>query len=159
MRTRSVVMFLWALAVLSASACSRSDIDSTSRTAELRSAGPIGQESIAPDAGRFREVMLTSTGGTCTGTVIGPFAVVTAAHCGAAGATGAINWPATTNDMLNGRTALSLPVANTFVSPYIKAPHIPQWWDQLNAAQQRTPGGRLDDWPAMHDQAVLFVPG
>lgn len=107
---------------------------------------PITQENISINVGAYRETM--DVGG-CTGTVIGPHAVLTAAHCKASGAAGTVSWPA---------SGVSFSHTDTFRNPYQGSAWWPTWWRTLNQ-EQIDEGIRYDDWPAGHDQAILFVPG
>jgi hypothetical protein len=98
--------------------------------------------------GAHPEVMLSTSG--CTGTVIGPYAVLGAKHCVSSGS---VSWAG---------SGVTLPVAMSHVNPYTvhEGANVftPDWWITLNNAQKAAPGGRQDDWPAQHDQAVMFVP-
>jgi hypothetical protein len=101
--------------------------------------------------GAFPEVMLAALSGGCTGTVIGPYTVLTAKHC-------------TDNlDLPNAYVAWhgvfpELSISKVYLNPYVFPAYTPSWWVTLNQNQQAE-GGRMDDWPAQHDQAILFVPG
>ncbi|WP_163994969.1 hypothetical protein [Pyxidicoccus caerfyrddinensis] len=113
--------------------------------------------------GRFPEVVRflypsvsTSNGVTttrwwnCTGTVIAPYAVLTASHCAPNGTDlGQVRWD---------NAGLGLSVGAVYTNPYLGASYRPAWWTALDA-QQKAAGGRQDDWPAQHDQLLLFVPG
>jgi hypothetical protein len=107
------------------------------------SAATIGGEAASPSAGWYRAVLRSSSG--CTATLVAPYLAVSAAHCGS---------PA----VLYYDEGTSFRVARTWVNPYIQAPYLPAWWDALNQAQKAAPGGRQDDWPAMHDHTVMLVP-
>jgi hypothetical protein len=95
----------------------------------------------------YREVMWVSAGLNCTGTVIGPYAVLSAAHCGAGFS---IQW---TNAQLDVETSFDNPYLQHSTAPVFT----PDWWIALNNAQKAA-GGRQDDWPAQHDHNVHFVP-
>ena len=110
---------------------------------ELAGSG-ILVEPTHDSAGAFPEVM--SYSGACTGTVVGPYAVLTAHHCPSGSA---VQWPG---------TGASLAIASSISSPYVSAAYWPRWWRALNT-QQIQAGGRTDDWPAQHDLRVAFVPG
>ncbi|HEY5947227.1 MAG TPA: trypsin-like serine protease, partial [Kofleriaceae bacterium] len=113
---------------------------------------PTRNEQLLATAGKYRDVLYVwSNGFGCTGTVIAPHAVLTARHCIAnAGATGFVGW--------SEFGYMSLPFTNSYTNPYLEPGRRPDWWVALDE-QQKASGGRTDDWPAMHDHAVLFVPG
>jgi hypothetical protein len=120
------------------------------------SANPGSTQAVTTEptnfVGAFPEVMLSPhpNPGGCTGTVIGPYAVLSAAHC-------VFNEPISW-----GAASLSLPVTLHHTNPYLihegANAFTPDWWITLNNAQKAAPGGRQDDWPAQHDQDVMFVP-
>jgi|GEM_PF-1891928 len=93
------------------------------------------------------QVVYVQASGACTGTIVAPYTVVTASHCG------------TSNPFMYtaGRWFQAVSVN---VNPYtnVAGPYVPDWWIAANDAQKAQPGGRQDDWPAQHDQAVFFVP-
>lgn len=103
--------------------------------------------------GRYPEVMyikdFRSDGMyNCTGTVVAPYAVLTAHHCIGENSQTQVDWWGD----------VTFPVARVFRNPYLYAQYVPAWWTALNKAQKAVPGGRQDDWPAQHDQVILFVP-
>ena len=99
-------------------------------------------------SGAFPETMYTLATLGCTGTVIAPYAVLTAAHCGPEGVL--IRWNGT-----------EFAAGATYKSPYLEhsgsAIYTPDWWIALNNAQKAA-GGNQNDWPAQHDLAIFFVP-
>ena len=113
----------------------------------LSPAGTLQRELPAADAGALREVVEPSG---CTGTIIAPYAVLTANHCGAPalirvqGAHEPGGWA-------------NYNVTGWLYNPWLQRSFWPDDWETLNNAQIAA-GGRTDDWPAMHDQVVLFVP-
>lgn len=96
-------------------------------------------------SGFYREVVYATVGGGCTGTIVGPYAVLSANHCGTSNGT----------VRSNGSSYASRSV---HANPYLNTSYTPDWWLSLNAAEQATPGGRQDSWPAQHDQTMIFVP-
>jgi len=104
----------------------------------------VTKEAVKPTSGEYPEVGLVSGGLGCTGTIVGPYAVITAGHC-----------VGTTNSFTDG-TAMA--ASGAYQNPYRdRVPFAPQWWVNLNGPQVSS-GRRLCDWPAMHDQLLLFVP-
>lgn len=127
-------------------ACVPADDAEVQHTTQALTAGsnPVVQEPESHTTGKFREVVNTPG---CTGTIIGPHAVLTARHCSAT--TGNINWSASSE---------SLPFTNSVQSPYTQSNYFPAWWRALNQ-DQIDAGIRTTDWPAQHDLRVLLVPG
>jgi hypothetical protein len=108
----------------------------------------VDHEALESLLGHYPEVGRSWVPGYyCSGTVIGPYAMLTASHCTPSGAAGLVEAGGT-----------YFVVANTFLSPYLTPAYWPAWWNALNQ-QQKASGGRQDDWPAMHDMEVRFVPG
>ncbi|MEY4510690.1 MAG: hypothetical protein RLZZ450_2812 [Pseudomonadota bacterium] len=134
-------------------ACAPSDDRTEDRGAptpeEALAANPtstvIPNREAADWRGVYREVVWATVGGGCTGTIVGPYAVLSAKHCG------------TNNGTVqsNGSSYASRAV---HLNPYLDPSYTPDWWLSLNAAQQAAPSGRQDDWPAQHDQTMIFVP-
>jgi len=106
---------------------------------------PVARENTEARQGQYREVMYLRSG--CTGTVVAPYTVMSASHCFSGRAGDEVSY----ND--SGTAVADVGYRN----PYIYYPYVPAWWDALNTQQQQN-GGRMDDWPAQHDQALLFVP-
>jgi hypothetical protein len=108
----------------------------------------VWREATDSDGGDFREVVDVPG---CTGTIIGPYAVLTASHCGAP-----------SQIYLKGPQepggVRALPVTGWRSNPYLETAFHPDDWQAANMVQIAL-GLRYDDWPAMHDQVVLFVPG
>ena len=123
--------------------------------------GTVKKESVHFSQGEFPETMYyqftyfdipsgQNESKACTGTVLGPHAILTAAHCAPPTViSGFVQW---------GASSQSLPVTKWYRDPYVDDPNRPAWWEALNDIQKAQPGGRQGDWPAMHDQAILFVP-
>ena len=102
----------------------------------------IAGEPAVPSAGFYRPV-LRAPG--CTATIVAPHLAVSANHCG-------------TPPRLFYDDGTSFNVTMSWMSPYLRDPYVPEWWKVLNDRQKAASGGRQDDWPAMHDIAVLFLP-
>lgn len=119
--------------------------------AELRISGNtpttlVHREDTVPDEGIYPEVMrvqLPSGQGNCTGTVVAPFAVLTASHCvnDATGGPVQIAWD---------DAGIDMDVTAYTVIPYITPTYYPQWWADLNTVSNNSP------W--QHDLTMLFVP-
>ncbi len=85
--------------------------------------------------GQFPQVLFVSTGsGTCTGTVIAPYAILSAAHCNPASQKSLLSWSGV-QDQGSG-----------IDNPYFRAPYIPAWVSSLRISSQ------------MYDQTVFFDP-
>jgi hypothetical protein len=100
-------------------------------------AGSTITKSTEPNTatGQYPQVMeVQNSMGKCTGTVIAPYTVLTAAHCNVAGGLD-VSW----ND-------IGQPTATGFNNPYFSSPYTPAWVVQLG------------EYPGMHDQAIFFVP-
>ena len=82
----------------------------------------------------------------CTGSIVGPYAVLTAAHCPDSGG---IGW---------GGSGQWFAIVASQINPYLQPAYQPSWWMALNEQQKAAPGGRQDDWPAQHDHRIQFVP-
>jgi hypothetical protein len=97
-------------------------------------------------SGSYPQVVavITKIGGACTGTIVGPYAVLSASHC--AGGWGPV--------ILDGEEHAA---AATLNNPYLDPAYTPDWWLQLNEAQKAS-GVRQGDWPAQHDHSMFFVP-
>ena len=107
-------------------------------------------ETISRRLGQYKEVLgiyasSSATTRSCTATVIGPHAAITANHCPASGV---LEWPASS-------TSFSF---TSLRSPQVAEAYWPQWWAEGNQDQKNL-GIRFDDWPANHDIRVLYVPG
>jgi hypothetical protein len=103
----------------------------------------VARENNSRDSGRYPEVVLvTGLGGGCTGTILGPYLVMTAKHCAGVN----VSW----NEQTHA-------VGEIVDNPYL-VNFQPPWWAVLNNQQKQQPGGRQDDWPAQHDQRILLVP-
>lgn len=135
----------------------RSVSSSSTQTQELAGTGVV-TEDTSDWYGTYLEVMAyidDSNGdanpdpGTtkCTATVIGPYTVLTANHCGPRTH---ISWPYESETMV---------VSDWLVNPHSDSSltFAPRWWAALND-QQIADGGRTTDWPAQHDLRVGFVP-
>jgi hypothetical protein len=146
---------LAALGVTLAACAPGSDTGTVTSAIHVNPGSTITKSSV-PDStnasdGPFQSVMnfKNNASATCTASIIGPYAVLTANHCAANGFNGnmSINW----TDV--GDRA----VGAVWFNPYLNPAFTPAWWTTLNN-QQKQNGGRQDDWPAQHDQVVLFVP-
>lgn len=106
---------------------------------------PVNSESVTSNTGAYPEVLSARGGLGCTGTIVGPFTVITAGHC--VGATNVV-----------GYAGQTFAAPGAYLNPYRdRVPYAPAWWTTANAAQIAK-GTRRCDWPAMHDQMILFVP-
>lgn len=106
------------------------------------SQGTISGEISSPDTGWYNQVL---EAGGCTATIIAPHLVLTASHCGKP-------------EYVSYRDGTNFKVRDYILNPYLTKDNWPSWFVALNDAQKRVPGGRQDDWPAMHDHLVLYVP-
>lgn len=156
LHARSSTAGILATLLLAATACVGVDVDddvdddiaSTAQAVHANAGSSVTPARERNDfAGRYPEVMYAVPGGGCTGTVIAPYAVLTAAHCGEQ--QWSVNW--------EGPAAYQ-GIAAVHLNPYLRGPYVPSWWASLNAQQKAAPGGRQDDWPAQHDHEILFVP-
>lgn len=105
----------------------------------------VSREENKAGIGKYRAMMYVGVGGGCTGTVIAPHVVLSAAHCG------------DTPGWIMYRDIGWLSVSAIYKNPSLITQHRPDWWVALDNAQKAA-GGRQDDWPAQHDQILLFVP-
>jgi len=94
--------------------------------------------------GLYREVMFLREG--CTGTIVAPYTVMTAAQC-----------YKQRGDLVEYIDASIAGAEMGHRNPYLHPPYQPAWWTALNTQQQQN-GGPQDDSPGQHDQALLFVP-
>jgi hypothetical protein len=156
-RARASALFVWLLA---ASACGTTPAQQGSSPPEAVAAQKAaihlnpGNNTISvshePNAwtGQYPQVTwAVSNGYGCTGTIIAPYAVLTAHHCNRQ-APGTISWQASSDLHVS-------PWA--YDNPYLFSNYTPDWWIQLNQANINA-GGSTTDWPAMHDEMLVFVP-
>jgi hypothetical protein len=148
-----------ALATVSAqlAACSNgAELGTISSAIHVNPGSTITKSSVSDSTrysdGPFEAVMnfKNNSSATCTASVIAPYAILTANHCAANGFNSniAINWT----------DVGDLPASAVWYNPYLNPTYTPSWWTTLNN-QQKQNGGRQDDWPAQHDEIVVFVPG
>ncbi|MFP4599402.1 MAG: hypothetical protein ACLFVJ_14180 [Persicimonas sp.] len=150
-RCQVLVGLLFGTVLLLASACGETTesevVDSTeTQPKELAGTG-VQTEDTSDWYGSYIEVMGYNGSGRCTATIVGPYAALTAKHCGTKPQ---IDWPFEP-------TVFS--VSNTLANPYADTSlkFAPRWWAALND-EQIANDGRETDWPAQHDQRVIFVP-
>jgi hypothetical protein len=154
--TKRILYITLALATAGAGACAPpapGDVDEQTGAIHLN-AGSTGSVSIVADStaiGPWPEVMnfKNNSSATCTATVVGPYAALTANHCTSGGSPTVMN--------LNWTDTGDIHVQNVWYNSYLNPTYTPSWWTTLNN-QQKASGGRQDDWPAQHDQVILFVP-
>jgi len=150
---------LFALPFLVAAGCGNPD-DFAQTGSEIHtnpgSTSVISQEPTAAATGAFKPVMYFQAGGeACTATVLGPYAVLTANHC----VSGLPPASVPSSVFIRWTDLGSFAAGKVLYNPYLNAQFTPSWWVTLNSQQKAQPGGRQDDWPAQHDQVIVFVPG
>ena len=114
---------------------------------EINGTGSFDFELTQSFDGRFPEVMQYRG---CTGTIIGPHAVITAAHCGGSTGSNEVWWPAEDIGTSLPDLFFNAPSGSNVVNPYSVSGRYPNWWKAL-------PNRGSGDWPAMHDLRVVFV--
>lgn len=133
----------------------------------------IPTERTEHNLGKFRSVLAVRDGTECTGTVIGPYTVLTAHHCTGGGK---VQWnnPATVMKVEREYTNPYLMIGRVFDTYNLPRPDgtrlggmageftryfTPLWWLELyQQAIDDDTEDRLWTWPAQHDQLLLFVP-
>lgn len=160
-----VVVTIWGMVPLASKAqdtdCVLNSDGEVVCTASQAITGTRITEPTAQNAGHYPYVMAWRTAvGSCTATVIAPYAVLTAQHCGWDRNT-SVTWPA---------TGLTMQVQSAFTNPYTveaacpegRKVNWPHWFQEQNnvqiAAGGRSCANNDPDWPAMHDHQIGFVP-
>lgn len=110
----------------------------------MRGSG-VTTEPISINYTDARETMFVDDA-ACTGTVIGPYAVLTLGRCRSSSPPGTISWPA---------SGVTFPIGASYASPYMNSRWWPAWWKTLY--QQAT--SLTDSYPENHDVGIHFVPG